>query len=90
MPEISVAKLIDEMPEAFVSDTAMSREVSRAVLPWIALDGHDNYILYVLVGPLIAVNQFVLAQHKPGWINTPFDVATIPAGFAVVAPIAFF
>jgi hypothetical protein len=31
MPEISVAKLIDEMPEAFVSDTAISREVSRAV-----------------------------------------------------------
>ncbi len=61
-----------------------------AVLPWIALGGHDNYILYALVGPLIAVNQFVLAQHKPGWINTPFDVATIPAGFAVVAPIAFF
>lgn len=31
MPEISVAKLIDEMPEAFVSVTAVSREVSRAV-----------------------------------------------------------
>ena len=31
MPEISTAKLIDEMPEAFVSDTAISREVSRAV-----------------------------------------------------------
>jgi len=31
MPEISVAKIIDEMPEAFVSDTAISREVSRAV-----------------------------------------------------------
>jgi len=31
MPEISVAKAIDEMPEAFVSDTTISREVSRAV-----------------------------------------------------------
>ncbi len=31
MPEISAAKAIDEMPEAFVSDTAISREVSRAV-----------------------------------------------------------
>jgi len=31
MPGISVAKVIDEMPEAFVSDTAISREVSRAV-----------------------------------------------------------
>jgi len=60
-----------------------------AVLPWIVL-GHEQYVLYALVGPLIAVNQFVLAQHKPGWINTPFDVATIPAGFAVAAPIAFF
>jgi len=31
MPEISVVKRIDEMPEAFVSDTSISREVSRAV-----------------------------------------------------------
>ncbi len=31
MPEISAAKAIDEMPEAFVSDTTTSREVSRAV-----------------------------------------------------------
>ncbi len=31
MPEISAARAIDEMPEAFVSDTTISREVSRAV-----------------------------------------------------------
>ena len=30
MPEFSAAKSLDEMPEAFVSDTAISREVSRA------------------------------------------------------------
>ena len=31
MPKISLAKFFDEMPEAFVSDTAISRAVSRAV-----------------------------------------------------------
>lgn len=31
MPKISVAKAIEEMPEAFVSDTTISRDVSRAV-----------------------------------------------------------
>lgn len=31
MPEISAARTLDEMPEAFVSDTAISRDVSRAV-----------------------------------------------------------
>lgn len=31
MPEISASKMIDELPEAFVSDTAISRDVSRAV-----------------------------------------------------------
>ena len=31
MPEISTARAFDEMPEAFVSDTSISREVSRAV-----------------------------------------------------------
>ncbi len=31
MPEISAAKAIEEMPEAFVSNTTTSREVSRAV-----------------------------------------------------------
>ncbi len=30
MPKFSTAKSLDEMPEAFVSDTAVSREVSRA------------------------------------------------------------
>jgi hypothetical protein len=31
MPELSAAKTLDEMPEAFVSDTSITREVSRAV-----------------------------------------------------------
>ena len=31
MPEISASKMIDELPEVFVSDTAISRDVSRAV-----------------------------------------------------------
>ena len=30
MPEFSAARILDELPEAFVSDTAISREVSRA------------------------------------------------------------
>ena len=31
MPQISIAKSLDRMPEAFVSDTSITREVSRAV-----------------------------------------------------------
>ncbi len=31
MPGFSAAKTFDDMPEAFVSGTAISREVSRAV-----------------------------------------------------------
>ena len=32
MPEFSTAKSLDEMPEAFVSGTSISREVSRAAV----------------------------------------------------------
>ncbi len=31
MPKNSAARTLDQMPEAFVSDTTISREVSRAV-----------------------------------------------------------
>ena len=31
MPGFSAAKTLDDLPEAFVSGTAISREVSRAV-----------------------------------------------------------
>jgi len=31
MPELSASRTLDEMPEAFVSDTSITREVSRAV-----------------------------------------------------------
>ena len=31
MPEISAARIVDEEPEAFVSDTSISRQVWRAV-----------------------------------------------------------
>jgi hypothetical protein len=62
-----------------------------AVLPWIALGGHDGYLLYVLVGPIIALNQYYLVEHKPQWISNLVggkDIGTIQAGFFAAAPLA--
>ena len=62
-----------------------------AVLPWVALGGHDGYLLYVLVGPIIALNQYYLVEHKPQWISNLVgdkDIGTIQAGFFAAAPLA--
>lgn len=62
-----------------------------AVLPWAVLFSDTHVLLYVLVGPGIAIGQYTLAQHKPSWLTRLVgnrDVATLPAGFLVVAGLA--
>lgn len=62
-----------------------------AVLPWAVWSSDTHVLLYVLVGPGIAVGQYTLAQHKPAWLTRLVggrDVATLPAGFLVVAGLA--
>lgn len=52
-----------------------------AVTPYAMYADRYDAFIYCLVGSALALNQYVLAQHKPAWIRTDKDVATIPAGF---------
>lgn len=64
-----------------------------AMAPWAYLQGEWYYMTYAGIGPIIALNQYFLAEHKPQWIADRVggrDVATIPAGFFVAMPWPLF